>query len=184
MGSARGPSPVARGVDSERPTLNAPEAPRLEDETGFAFRVGFSLSAALWLNGGEAELAKPVSFSAALGYSLSESLAIVAHASSWVRLSSFANEYLGAGVMYQFLGDMTVLGTVGVAVTRAGSVSDWTHRIQGLAFQADVGQRLAIDMPFDLVLGAHFQVGTPLGGVRPDAFTSLETGVFLAFGMH
>jgi hypothetical protein len=27
-------------------------------------------------------------------------------------------------------------------------------------------------------------VGTPLGGVRPDAFTSLETGVFLAFGMH
>jgi len=135
----------------------------------------------LWIAGGDAALWKPVSFSLAIGYALDPRLAIVARASSWLRFGELANEYFGAGVLYRFESNMNILGTLGASFTRD---ADWVHRFQGVGLQADIGQSIALSSTFECVLGAHFQLGTPFGGSDLDAFTSIETGLFVAFGLR
>lgn len=164
----------AAAPDPERPEREEVERP---NPSPFALRVGLGLNAALWLDGDDAQLWTPASFSLVAGYALDAELAIVARAASWLKFDELANEFYGAGVQYRFAGAMSVLATVGASFTR---LSDFSRRLQGLAVQADVGQGFVLSEHWELVLGAHFQVGTPLGGSGRDGFSSIETGVFLA----
>ncbi|MEY4582251.1 MAG: hypothetical protein RL701_6954 [Pseudomonadota bacterium] len=173
----------ARGLASE----DGETAPELsaKDELGprLVLRITLGVSAALWIDGDEAELFRPASFSLMAGYAFDDHWAAVVRASTWLKTSDLANEYLGAGTLYRFAGDMSVAATLGLAITRSGTPSDWQHRVQGFAAQIDIGQSWQVGSVLELIVGAHFQIGTPLAGEEPDNFTSFETGIFLGLGL-
>jgi hypothetical protein len=167
--------PVAPAApDPERPLREVSER---ADPSPVTLRLGLGVGAALWFDGGDAELFEPVPLSLVAGYALDRNLAIVVRASTWLKTAPLANEFYGAGVLYRFAGDMSVLATLGAGFTR---YADFARRLQGVAIQADVGQGFSLAEHWDLVLGAHFQVGTALGGSAAYGFNSIETGIFVA----
>jgi hypothetical protein len=170
--------------DQERP----PTPPELPEPTytGFAARLAFGIGGALWLAGGDdTKLSRPFSFQLDLGYAITRQVTVIARASSWLPIDNLANEFVGAGAMYHLISERVYVGgALGLSLTRIGPASDWQHFVQGLALEADVGQAFPITENTHFSVGAHFQFGTPLFGKDPDAFTSLQAGIFVALGLR
>lgn len=174
---------MAPSHDSERP----PAAPASEEPsyTGFSARLAFGVGGALWLADGDTKLSRPFFFVLDLGYAVTRNLTISARGSSWLPTDNLANEFLGAAATYHFITQrLYVAGALGLSLTRVGTASEWHHYVQGLALEADVGQVFPLTTHTSFSLGAHFQFGSPLFGKEPDAFTSLQAGIFIAFGLR
>jgi hypothetical protein len=177
----KGP-PVAPSHDAERPVAPPVEEP---SDTGFSARLSLGVGGALWFTGGDTKLSRPFSFGLDLGYAVMRNVTIIARGSSWFPSDNLANEFVGAGAVYRFVAErLYVAGVLGVSLTRVGPASDWQHYVQGLALEADVGQWFPLTAQTAFSLGAHFQIGTPLFGKKPDAFTSLQAGIFVALGLR
>lgn len=162
-------------------------APPVEgpSETGFSARLSFGVGAALWFSGGDTKLSRPLSLGLDLGYALTRKLTVIARASSWFPTDNLANEFVGAGAVYRFVAErLYIMGALGVSLTRVGPASDWRHYVQGLALETDVGQWFPLTTNTSFSVGAHFQFGTPLLGKKPDAFSSLQAGIFVALGLR
>ena len=130
-------------------------------------------------------LHEPGTLTLDLGYSITPELVLGVRGTSWIQTSGFANEFLGlAATIYLDERNMYVTGALGVGITRANEISQWKHYVQGVALQADIGQVWSVTDWSEFSLGAQFQIGTPFGGTKPDAFTSLMAGVFVAYGIH
>jgi hypothetical protein len=152
---------------------------------GFTARLSLGVAAALWIHPDATKLFEVGTMSLDLGYSLNSELVLGLRATSWLKTSDFANEFLGAATtMYFAEQTMYVTAALGLGLTRAGPMSDWHHYVQGIALQADVGQVWRVTECSEFSLGAQFQLGTPFGGKSPDAFTSVLVGVFLGFGLR
>jgi hypothetical protein len=174
--------PVAPSHDGERPPA-APVPP--DDRIGFAARLAFGLGGSLWINGEDTKLVAPLFLALDLGYALTRNITLMARGSSWLPTERQANEFFGAGLTYRFLAARLYVATaLGVSLTRHGSISEWKHYVQGLALEADVGQQFALSSSAAFSVGAHFQLGTPLVGEAPDAFTSVLAGIFVAVGLR
>jgi len=175
---------VAPSHDSERP----PAAPVPEEPayTGFSARLAIGIGGALLFPEGDTQLARPFFLVLDLGYAVTRNIAIVARGSSWLPTEDFSNEFFGAGAVYRFLAErLYVAGALGLSLTRFGrAASEWRHYVQGLALEADVGQVFPLTTHTSFSLGAHFQFGTPILGKEPDAFMSLQAGIFVAFGLR
>lgn len=168
--------------DTERPPVAPVDKP---DGTGFVARLSLGIAGALWLSGDDARLARPVMLGLELGYAVSRGISVVARACSWLPNDGLANEFVGAGAVYHLVAARVyVASALGVSWTRVGGLGDGSHHLQGLAIEADVGQRFPVWGASAFSLGAHFQIGTPWLGRAPDAFTSLLAGVFMAFGLR
>ncbi|HET8932024.1 MAG TPA: hypothetical protein VFN67_01230 [Polyangiales bacterium] len=154
-------------------------------DTGFSARLSLGVGGALWITGGDTKLSRPFWFGLDLGYAVTRNVTIIARGSSWFPSDNLANEFFGAGAVYRFVAErLYVAGALGVALTRVGPASDWSHYVQGLAVEADVGQWFTLTPQTAFSLGAHFQVGSPFFGKKPDAFTSLQAGIFVALGLR
>jgi hypothetical protein len=170
------------------PVAERPVQPPVEEgpsETGFSARLSLGVGAALWFSGGDKKLSTPFNFGLDLGYAITRRITLIARATSWAPVDNLANEFFGAGVVYRFAVEhLYVAGALGLSLTRTGPISEWQHYVQGLALEADVGQSFSITTNTAFSVGAHFQIGTPLLGKEPDAFASLQAGIFVALGLR
>jgi hypothetical protein len=174
---------VAPSHDAERPP--APPEPELPSETGLAARLSLGVGGALWISGGDTKLSRPFWFGLDLGYAVTRNWTVFARGTSWFPYDNLANEFVGVGAAYRFVAERVyVAPALGASFTRQGPGSDWSHYFQGLALEADVGQYFPLPGSTSFSFGAHFQIGTPLLGKKPDAFTSLQAGIFVALGLH
>jgi hypothetical protein len=147
--------------------------------------LAFGVGGALWIADGDTKLSQPFSFVLDLGYAVTREIALIARGSSWLPTDNLANEFVGAGAAYRFVAERVyVAAALGLSLTRVGSPSEWSHYVQGLALEADVGQMFPLTTHTHFSVGAHFQFGTPILGKEPDAFTSLQAGIFVAFGLR
>jgi hypothetical protein len=178
----KGRAPVTPSYDAERPPA---EPARVDDGTGFAARLSLGIGASLWVNGHDTVLHRPLPLGLDLGYALTRKITLMARGSTWLPTGRLANEFLGAGVTYHFAAArLYVAGALGASLTRIRASGTWSHYFQGLALEADVGQVFPLSTSAALSFGAHFQLGTPLLGKAPDAFTSVLAGIFVAVGLR
>jgi hypothetical protein len=150
-------------------------------------RLTLGIEGSLWLAGRDSKQFVPVTTAIDLGYVLSPELAILIRGSTWLRASENhpANEFMGVGASYRIPEEtMYATGVLGLGISRYGGVNDLEHYVQGLTLQAEFGETWGLTDHSEMALGAQFQIGTPIGGKGPDAFTSLSAGIFLAIGLR
>lgn len=188
----RGPLPPptaaerAAAHDLERP----PTPPKRVEEPEpwpVLVRLTLGVEGSLWLAGNDSKLFTPITSAIDLGYVISPELAIVVRGSTWLRAADGhpANELMGAGASYRFAEQtMYATGVLGVGLARYGGVREFQHYVQGLTLQAEFGETWGLTDHSEMALGAQFQIGTPIGGTKSDAFTSLSAGIFLAIGLR
>ena len=182
------PSAAERAAahDAERPPV---PPKRVEEPEPWPVLARLTLGAegSLWLAGDNSKQFTPVTTAIDLGYVLSPELAILVRGSTWLRAADGhpANEFLGAGASYRFAEEsMYATGVLGLGIARYGGVRDFQHYVQGVTLQADFGETWRLSDHSEMALGAQFQIGTPIGGTKVDAFTSLSAGIFLALGLR
>jgi hypothetical protein len=148
--------------------------------------LAIGIGGALLFPEGDTQLARPFFLVLDLGYAVTRNITVALRGSSWLPTEDFSNEFLGAGAVYRFLAErLYVAGALGLSLTRFGrAASEWRHYVQGLALEADVGQVFPLTTHTTFSVGAHFQFGTPILGKEPDAFMSLQAGIFVAFGLR
>jgi hypothetical protein len=181
------PSAAERAAahDLERP----PPPPVVEEPQPWPVLVRLTLGVegSIWFAGNDTKNHVPVTTAIDLGYVLSSELAILIRASTWLSAGEgdFANEFIGAGASYRFAEQtMYVTGALGLGITRVNGFSDFHHYVQGVTLQAEFGETWGLSDHSEMALGAQFQIGTPAGGTKPDAFPSLGAGLFLAIGLR
>jgi hypothetical protein len=183
------PPPAAERAaahDPERPPP-PPKPPEEPEPWPVLARLSLGIEGSLWFAGNDSKQFVPVTTAIDIGYVISPELAILIRASTWLRAAEghFANEFVGAGASYRFDEHrMYATGALGLGITRANGFSDFHHYVQGVAMQVEFGEAWGLSDHSEMALGAQFQIGTPLGGTKPDAFPSLSAGIFLAIGLR
>lgn len=134
----------------------------------------------LLTTGDDSKLRLPAFAHLDLGYAFSESLGVLARVSTWLSYDPFGITFLGVGVMHGFEPDgMFITGLVGLAFEDPDFGIQGDEEREGLAFHFDLGQRFIVADQLYFGVGAHFELGTPLGASALE-FTTIGFGPVLS----
>jgi hypothetical protein len=169
----RSPRPFNRPVPRIRPRACAtPHGPFVRAQLG--------VGVALLTTGSDSKLRLPSFAHLDLGYQLSESFAVALRIGTWLSYSDFAIAFVGVGVTHGIKPEgMFVTGMVGLSFLDPAFGISGDEERQGLAFHIDVGQHFTLAEALYFSVGAHFELGTPLGASALE-FTGVGAGPFVS----